>query len=164
MTNKTPSSFTVGKGIALQWEGTVLVEAAGFYVPTLLHRLEVYKLSFPYEDDDDAALGETLTTAQQEALLMNIGDRLISEVRSLRDGNQTPAEMRDPQLDPYSLPLTSLRTIAASVDDTNADLSTLIGQGNQLLTEIRDQLAAGAGGEDVLERLDILITLLGTVA
>lgn len=164
MTRRPITSFTVGPAPVGLWEGSVLVEVSALYVPTLLHRLEVYKLGFTYEDDSAQGEGLDLVNAQQEAILMDAADRIVSEVRALRDGNQTPAEARSPELDPYTLPLTSLRTIAAEVGDTNADLSALIGQTNTTLEEIKAALAGGASGEDVLGRLDVLIALLGTVA
>lgn len=164
MTSKRPTSFTVGRGTVLPWEGTALVEVAAFFVPTLLHRLEVYKERFPYETDADYQVGLDLVTAQQEAYLMDATDRIVSEVRALRMGTLTSEEYRDPQLNPYTVPLTSLATLTNIVLDFDEQVSASTAQTNALLTEIRDQLAAGASGEDVLERLDILITLLGTVA
>lgn len=164
MTSKRVTSFTVGKGIALPWEGTVAVEVAAFYVPTLLHRLEVYKERFAYSTDEEYGQGLDLVNRQQEAYLMDIGERIISEVRATRDGAFTPVEARDPQADPYTLPLTSLRTVAASVDDTNADLSSLLGTTNATLQEILVAVQQQGGGEGVLEKLDVLIALLGAVA
>ena len=163
MTKTSPNSFTVGRGTVASWEADVLVQVAANYVPTLLHRLDVYKLEFPYDNPQDWETGVRFVNAQQEAFLMDIGERIINEVRATRDGAFTPAEARDPLIDPYTLPLTSLRTIAASVDDTNADISAILATTNQTLSDILAAVQAQGGGQDVLDRLDTLIFLLGAL-
>lgn len=164
MTSKPITSFTVGRGIAAPWAGDALVEVTASYVPTLLHRLEVYKLEFPYDDPDAWGDGIDLANRQQEALLMDATDRIVSEVRALRDGELTPLEDRDPQLDPFTLSLSSLRTVAFEVSEQGAALSAQLDTANQTLADILTAVQAQGGGEDIIERLDVLITLLGALA
>lgn len=162
MTTRRPTAFTVPPGIAGQWAGSVLAEVHTPYVPVLLHRLEVFKEAFVYESEADEAEGLDLVNRQQEALLMSAVDRIVSEIRALRDGPATPALARDPNLDPYDLQLTSLSTIAQ--DTSSVVQSVRDGSGTVLdeLRLIRQGLAEGSQ-EDVLERLDTLIFLLGAL-
>lgn len=162
MTAKRPTAFTVPAGITGPWNGSVLAEVHAPYVPILLHRLEVFKEAFVYETEADEAEGLDLVNRQQEALLMNAVDRIVSEVRALRDGPLTPVLARDPNLDPYDLQLTSLSTIAQ--DTSSVVQSVRDGSGTVLdeLRLIRQSIAQGSQ-EDVLERLDTLIFLLGAL-
>ena len=93
---------------------------------------------------------------------MSAVDRIVSEIRALRDGPATPALARDPELDPYDLNLTSLSSIA---QDTSSIALSLNDGSSTVLEElrlIRQSLAEGSQ-EDVLERLDTLIFLLGAL-
>lgn len=162
MTTKPLTPFTVPGGIAGQWAGDVLVEMHAPFVPILLHRLEVFKSAFVYETEVDEAQGLDLVNRQQEALLMSAVDRIVSEIRALREGQATPVLARDPNLDPYGLQLTSLLDIAQ--DTTSIVQSVRDGSGTVLdeLRLIRQALAEG-GGEDIISRLDTLIFLLGAL-
>lgn len=162
MTTRKPTSFTVGKGRAVAWEGSALVQVDAGFVPTLLHRLEVYKHEFPYSSAEEWAIGVDAVTRQQEQLLMDIGDRLISEVRALRNGQNTELAERDPQVDPYTLTSWTLQRLG---DTTGEGLNTAnnhLDNANYLLGEIKALLEAQAGGETgQLEALQQIIFLLG---
>jgi len=162
MTKKRPTSFTVPAGIVGSWAGSVLAEVHAHFVPILIHRLEVFKEAFVYASEAEEAEGLDLVNRQQEALLMSAVDRIVSEIRALRDGPATPALARDPELDPYDLNLTSLSSIAQ--DTTSIVQSVRDGSGTVLdeLRLIRQALAEG-GGEDIISRLDTLIFLLGAL-
>lgn len=162
MTTWRTTPFTVPGGVTGTWNGSVLAEVHAPFVPILLHRLEVFKEAFVYETEADEAEGLDLVNRQQEALLMSAVDRIVSEIRALRDGPATPALARDPELDPYGLALTSLRDVAQ--DTANIALSVNDGSSSVLdeLRLIRQALAEG-GSEDIIGRLDTLIFLLGAV-
>lgn len=100
----------------------------------------------------------------QRRLLMDSTERIISEVRALRDGDQTPLEWRDPTVDPYTFPAWSLRDIGQATFEIRESTNNS-GYGGLLtvLEQIRDNLAAG-GETGVLDRLDQIILLLGAAA
>lgn len=162
MTTWRTTPFTVPGGVTGTWNGSVLAEVHAPYVPILLHRLEVFKEAFVYESEAEEAEGLDLVNRQQEALLMSAVDRIVSEIRALREGPLTPELARDPNLDPYGLNLTSLLDIAQ--DTTSIVQSVRDGSGTVLdeLRLIRQALAEG-GGEDIISRLDTLIFLLGAL-
>lgn len=146
MTSRRPTPFTVGPGIVASWEGTALVQLDARSVPMMLHRLEVYKLRFPYSSDEDFLAGYQFHTRAQEELLMDIGDRLILEVRAMRGGGTIPPEARDPQADPFELPLSTLGGIIveeARSGDTLEAIRLLVEQlaGAQDLDEIKATVA-----------------------
>lgn len=163
MTTKRLTPFTVGRGFAGTWQGDALVEVSANCVPTLLHRLQVYTLRFPYDTEEDYAEGYQFHVKQQEALLMDIGDRLISEVRALRDGIATAEAAKDPTLDPYTLPLYSLRALGQDVDDNTLELGAKLDTATVVLQDILAAVQAQGGGEGIIERLDTLIVLLGAI-
>lgn len=140
---------------AITWTATVLAEVDAAFVPTLLRDLEARKTPALWESDAAYLLGYDALCKQQEALLMNIGDRLISEVRALRNGDQTPVEARDPQADPYTLPLASLLGInTALVAADGRDVASIL-QGIEAILQQQ-----GAGEEGQLEALLQIVALL----
>lgn len=162
MTTKRVTPFTVGRGSVQPWEGSALVQVNAPFVPTLLHRLEVYKSRFAYESDADWGAGLDLVNRQQMELLMDIGDRLISEVRALRDGSATLPEERDPLIDPYTLTSMSLSRLHDIVNETGITTNGHLNNANNLLGEIKTILEAQSAGEGgQLEALQQIIFLLG---
>lgn len=161
MTTRRRTSFTVGAGRAVAWEGTALVQMDAGYVPTLLHRMEVYKHRFAYPDAAAWATGWYAVTAQQEALLMDIGDRLLAEVRALRNGSFTDEVGRDLTVDPFTLALPTLGTVQGTIGFYGDEHRNRLDTANTTLAEIRDLLTQQGGGEGIIERLDMLIFLLG---
>lgn len=78
---------------------------------------------------------------------MDATDRLVTEIRALREGNLTPLIARDPKLDPYTLELTSLR-------DVNLALRSASGTVADILLRIETlQQQANAGDEESLAEL-----------
>lgn len=89
-----------------------------------------------------------------ERLLMGATDRIVSEIRAMRDGADTPLAAQDPTVNPYTLDLFSLRSIAGrlSTDGKSAAF---------ILEEIRTILEAQGVGEDgQLEALLQIVALL----
>lgn len=163
MTGKRFTNFYEDTLIAPTDVKFVLADVPAQYVPTTLSAIETRKYKSFWLTTDDWHTALDYLTLFQERLLMDATDRIVSEVRALRDGAFTPEDARDPEIDPYTLPLTSLRTIAASVDDTNADISAILANTNQTLQDILTAVQAQGGGEGVIERLDTLILLLGAL-
>lgn len=93
---------------------------------------------------------------------MDIGDRLISEVRATRAGSATPTEARDPALDPYGLELPSLGNINTSLLDLTTEQQVSNDTIIEELQAIRGLIEAQSseGLTEVLGKLDILIALL----
>ena len=156
MTTKRVTPFTVGRGSVQPWEGSALVQVNAPFVPTLLHRLEVYKSRFTYESDADWGAGLDLVNRQQMELLMDIGDRLISEVRALRHGTLTPETDRNPQIDPYTVQLPTLGSIVVEEARTGDNVEAC----RLLLVEIRDNLAQEQNLENIEGLLSQIALLL----
>jgi hypothetical protein len=127
----------------------------------VLSDLEPRKQAYFWNSPAEHEIGYEAVCRLGAALLMGIEDRLISEVRSLRDGPLTPLADRDPLADPYTLALTSLNTLNTSAQDliTSVELGTTDTVAK--LEEIRALIATDSGDlTDVLSKLDILIALL----
>lgn len=160
MSTQRVTPLAISYQSATSWDAQILVGLDASYVPMLLADTEARKLRFAWASNDAYAVGYQAVCELQEALLMSIGDRLISEVRALREGTLTPTEARDPELDPYTLPLASLRDLSTQV----TTIAGAVAQGGDTvlseLQAIRASLQA-ENNEEVLERLDTLILLLG---
>lgn len=158
MSGRRVSQFTKPRYSPAPWEATVLVQIDARYVPTAWRDLEPRKLRFNYSDDAEFAIGYNSTCRYQEALLMDVADRLISEVRALREGAGSPIDTRDPALDPYGLALVSMADLIDRAEDGNATAA-------DMLTELQAIRAAvetgGIDGAGLFEKLDTLILLLG---
>ena len=96
---------------------------------------------------------------------MDATDRIVNEIRALRDGAETIAEERDPLVDPYSLTSNSLSSLNSRIFDVEKALYETLDPVNDRLVEIRDLLAQQTGGdpEEILNRLDTVILLLGAL-
>lgn len=143
------------------WVGQVLVEADAHLVTLIVRELEPRKARAFYDSDEAHAVALDAICRQQEKLLMDIGERIISEVRASRNGQDTVAEYQNPALDPYTLPLTSL----ADINTTGRDTVTALSSVSDTLVEIKALLEAQSGGnlEDVAGKLDTVIMLLGAL-
>lgn len=141
----------------------ILADLPVAFVPTVLSAIETRKGRSFWVDRDQWSLALDGLNEFQRRLLMDASDRIVNEVRALRDGNLTPAEARDPLLDPYTLPLTSLRTVAAEIGDTNADLSAILATTNETLQQILTAVQTNGASPDITDRLDTLIYLLGAL-
>lgn len=83
-----------------------------------------------------------------EGLLMGGVDRLVREIRALRNGINTPLATQDAQLDPYTLPLSALSQIEGNLS-TNGKSAAFI------LEEIR-LLQASANAGDAESQAELL--------
>lgn len=139
-----------------EWDAQLLCEVSAAYVPTILADLEVRKTPRLSENEAAYALDYQNICEQQVALLMNIGDRIISEVRAGRNGNQTPLEARDPSLDPYELDLASLLGInVALVAADGRDVASIL---QSIEAKIE---ASGVDSDEILGLLQQVVLLLG---
>lgn len=161
----TPTSITAwsrGRVNAVSWETSVLPAVDARYVPMVLADLEARKLAYFWETPAEHEVGYQALCEMGVSLLMGIEDRLIAEVRAIRDGSLTPLADRDPLADPYELPLTTLNTLNTSVQEVVSSVDIGAVDTVAKLEEIRLLVEAQGGGDltEVLGKLDILIALL----
>ena len=117
------------------------------YIPTTLSALETRSRRSFWASDEDFTRAYNEIKRQQWELLMDATDRIINEFRAMRDGINTPLAARDPQLDPYTLQLTSLRDISSALNGTDGTVNAILLRIEQL------QSAANAGDEESLAEL-----------
>lgn len=135
---------------------SVLVPIDARYIPLSLRDLEAWKSPALWSDPADYAEAYDALCKQGAALLMDVTDRLISEVRATRAGTDTGALERDPAADPYTLPLPTLGSVQARL--TAPDGRTAA----EVLVSIEAKIeASGANSEDILEQLQLVALLLG---
>lgn len=154
MTKKRVTPLTRARSSAYPWAGTVLVQVDARYVPTLLNDTEARKLRFTWNTDADYATGYEAICRQQEALLMDIGERLISEIRATRAGNLTPLLDRDPATDPYTLQLPTLGSLEAQLISGGRSAAAILASIETILQ------SQGAGEEGQLDALLQIVALL----
>lgn len=133
----------------------ILADVPVEYVPHTLSALESRKNRVFWETEADFINGYQGICLMQWGLLMDATNRIINEVRAGRDGPATPASARDPNLDPYELPLTSLATI-------NAQLTTGGRSAAQILASIETIIQAQ--GTSDAEQLQALLRIATVVA
>jgi len=126
---------------------TELIELDARRIGTLLDLLEDAKTPGRWGDPDIALDGYQYIIQEQEAMLMGIGDRLIRELRAMRDGVNTPLAERDPALDPFTLELTCLRDIEETQIDPAGTTAAILARLEQL------QIAANDGDAEALGEL-----------
>lgn len=133
---------------------TDLVELDAQAVGIWLELLEDSKTPGRWDDPAIALDGWQLVTKQQEELLMGAVDRLISEVRAVRQGDATPLAAQDPLLDPYGLDLFTLQDIGGFLS-TNGKSAAFI------LEEIRAlQELANTGDAEALAELGKIVAII----
>lgn len=125
------------------------------FVPAVLSALETRKASSFWVDETSWEAAYQAVTRQQWELLMDATDRIVNEVRALRNGQDTPLVDRNPLLDPYTLDLASLRSIERRLQNATGE------QAGELLGQIRDILQSqGVGEEGQLDALLQIVALL----
>lgn len=140
--------------IAPNRDDTTLSVIVSDYIPTTLSALETRGRRSFWATDADFARAYNEIKRQQWELLMDATDRIVMEIRALRDGVNTPLEAQDPLLNPFNLELFTLREIAGRLS-TNGKSNAFI------LEEIRTILEAQGAGEDgQLEALLQIVALL----
>ena len=160
LTNYFENAQTVnGTGLS------ILTPLPADYVHIALSSLETRKSRSFWIDREEHAKALTLLAATQGGILMDATDRIVNEIRALRDGAETIAEERDPLVDPYSLTSNSLSSLNSRIFDVEKALYETLDPVNDRLVEIRDLLAQQTGGdpEEILNRLDTVILLLGAL-
>lgn len=160
LTNWFDSAQSVGEN-----QDYILADLPARFVHITLGTIETRKARAIWASDEDWRDGVDALYDFMERLLMDATDRIVTEVRALRDGAFTPLDARDPQLSPYDLPLTSLGTIDGRLQTGLADVIAGVQTSNALLTEIRDGLAAQQGGDlqEVLDKMDAIALLLAAL-
>lgn len=152
MTMKRVTPFTRPPATVAPWEGTALVLVDASFVPTMLRDLEARKLAYFYPDEASHAVGYDTVCKAQEALLMDVSERIIMEVRATRGIDDTHPEIFDPASDPFTLSLGTIMDNQRAVDLATAKLE-----------EIRALIAAQespAELADILDQLGIIAALL----
>lgn len=147
--------------IAPNRDNTTLSVIVSDYIPTTLSALETRSSRSFWITDEDFARAYNEIKRQQWELLMDATDRIINEIRAIRQGDNTPENFQDPTLNPYSLGLTSLEDIQFNLQDNNGTLAQIAARQEILLGEIKTILenqAAGEGSE--LEALLQIVALL----
>lgn len=142
----------------------ILADLPVALIPAALSALETRKGRSFWADTNEWDAGLDALNLFQVRLLMDATDRIVNEVRALRDGTTTPLPSRDPLADPYTLELTSLRDVNAQVSGQRLEIDAQLTAANETLQLILTAVQEGGSGEDVIERLDVLITLLGALA
>jgi hypothetical protein len=131
-----------------------LFELDARLVPFMLRAIEGVKGRSFWIDEANYQEAYYRLSELQARLLMPFGERYINEVRALRDGPNTPLEARDPELDPYTLLLSSVR-------DVRFNLQTGGFSAAELLDQIRLQLIAanerGVEDSEVIAQIAAII-------
>lgn len=140
-------------GFGDEWEGKVLVQLSPEYIALTLRDLEAYKTRALWVTDADYAVAYQALCKQGASLLMDIGDRLIREIRATRDGQDTPMAARDPQIDPFTLDLFTLRDIAGRLSTNEESAAFILGQ-------IRDALKSEDDGETAFNVLRAIAAIV----
>lgn len=135
--------------VPAQWEASVLVQADAYWVQVMIADLEPRKARALYPSDEDHAIAYDAICKAQEALLMDIGERIIMEVRALRGGDAITTAIRDQDSDPFTLPLQTLAGIGNNIDLARAKLE-----------EIRLLIEAGGNGQELLDAVEGIAVLL----
>lgn len=111
-------------------------------VPVALTALETRKARSFWATEEDFRRGYNEVCTLQRQLLMGGVDRIVSEIRALRQGDNTPIIAQDPLLDPYTLNLIAVEDIVGSLN-TNNDSAAFI------LSQIRTLLQASAENDAI---------------
>lgn len=147
MSKSSASPWYRGRAFGEEWVGEVFVTLSPSYIRLSLRDLEAYKTPALWVTNADWLVGYDAICKQGASLLMDATDRIVREIRALRDGVDTPLAEQDPALDPFTLGLTSLRDI----EETQLDPA---GTTAQILARIEAlQTAANQGDAESLEEL-----------
>jgi len=137
------------------WTATVLTPISAAYVPLHLRDLEAWKLASLWGGPTSYPAAYDALNLQGIALLTDVTDRIINEVRALRNGQDTAVLDRNPALDPYTLDLASLRSLERRLQTATGE------QAGALLGQIRDiLLQQGTTDGDQLDALLQIVALL----
>lgn len=117
------------------------------YIPMMIEALEARKSSAVYDNEAAYQIAMNAICIIQWELLMGSADRIISEIRAMREGKNTPLVDRDPTLNPYTLELTSLRDIAIPLNGPQGTVNAILLRLEQL------QIAANEGDAESLAEL-----------
>lgn len=147
MSRSSASPWYRDRAFGEDWSGDVLVALSPYYIRMSLRDLEAYKTPALWVTEADWLVGYNAVCAQGASLLMDATDRLVREIRALRDGVDTPIAEQDPALDPFTLGLTSLRDIEETQLDPAGTTAAILARIEQL------QTAANQGDAESLEEL-----------
>ena len=124
-------------------------------IPATISALETRSSRSFWASDADYSRAYQAVKRQQWELLMDATDRIVSEIRATRMGTDTPVEMRNPAIDPFTIDLISLNDIVGSLN-TNGKSAAFI------LEEVRAILEATAAGDE--ESLGALLRIAAVIA
>lgn len=117
------------------------------YIPTTLSALETRSRRSFWTSDADFARAYNEIARQQWELLVDATDRIVSEIRALREGTATPLVDQNPALNPFNIELTSLRDINLALRGNEGSAHDALVRIEQLLT------AANEGDAEALAEL-----------
>lgn len=133
-----------------------LSEVVSGFVPAVLSALETRKGRSFWDSEPSFTAAYQANTIQQWRLLEDVTERIINEIRALRNGQDTPLIDRNPALDPYTLDLASMRSLEVRLQTVTGE------QAGALLGEIRDILLQQGLGED--GQLDALLQIVALLS
>lgn len=105
------------------------------YVPQIIEAIESRKSIAIYDSVEEQAIAVNALNIAQWELLMGSTDRIVSEIRALRDGTDTALQAQDMSINPFTLNLFSLRSIAGRLYTDGESAAFILGQ-------IRDRVGA----------------------
>lgn len=145
-----------GRNFSEEWSGAVFVNLSPYYIRLSLRDLEAYKTRALWVSEADFTEAYDALCKQGAALLMDATDRIVREIRALRNGNTTPLADQDPALDPFALGLVHLARLENAYYGANGSL----GQAFDRLIQLQEE--ANAGDEESLaELLKIAAIIVG---
>lgn len=117
-------------------------------IPTMLSALETRKGRSFWAGYSSWSEAYQDLCKQQWELLMDAADRIVLEIRALRDGVQTDPAYRDPNVDPFTVQATSLNWMFGTMySSEGVPFGQVLGQMLAL------QQAAAQGDTEALEQL-----------
>lgn len=109
-------------------DDTTLSVIVSDYIPTTLSALETRSRRSFWATDEDFTRAYNEISRQQWELLMDATDRIVMEVRALRDGPDTALAAQDPLVNPFTLDLFSLRSIAGRLSSDGESAAFILKQ------------------------------------
>lgn len=149
--------------IAPDIPASILADMPVNSVPFILSAIETRKGYSFWETKEDWYRALDFLNKAQVRLLMDSTDRIVNELRAMRNGTATDPAFRDPTLDPYTLPLSTLGNLNFNTFTMLTEFQAYRPEIIAKLEEVRQAILASGGGAESLEKLDTIIFLLGAL-
>ena len=121
--------------LAPQTTAGEIAEINARIVPIALTALETRKARSFWESDADYAVGYNEITLLQRALLMGGVERIVREIRALRNGQTTPLADEDYLLNPFDLDLFSIKDLGGFLATNGESAAFILATIRQLLID-----------------------------